>query len=299
MKKIKYLMFVFLSVLCLTGCGKDKSKDEIKDALLKMKDTKAISMKVTVNMGSDEIKMPLSMEMSGTGNNVHMKYSMTVLGTTQEMMEMYMIEKDKELYNYIYEGMSGEGRWIYTKTPIENTTNTMTDTFNEIDEKKVEEYLNSFDTVKKVKSDKEGYQKYELTLSKKSMEESAKKEIEEYAIEQTKEDTLKEMEEIFKMLPDSFVFNMYLKDGELAYMTADFSSIDFSSMISDAMDDESMDGLDSEANQMMEMFKNFKVFDMTIEIVGRNDAVKVEVPKEVEESATLMESDLSLDDFDM
>lgn len=295
MKKLKYLVFVFLSVLCLTGCGKDKAKDELKDALLKLKDTEAISMKLNLNMGSEEMKMPLSMEMSVKGNNAHMKFGMTVFGTTQEMYEAYMIEKDKELYNYIYDATSGEGKWVYTKTPIMNNgQGSLTDSFGEnLDEQKIEEYLDSFESVKKVKSDKDGYQKYELTVSKKSIEEDSKKDVED-------EDALKMIDEALKVFPDSLTFNMYLKNGELAIMTADFSNIDFSSIMSEnLLGNLSTDEDSDELDQTMEMFKNFKLFDMTIEIVARNEDVKVELPKEVEEKAIQFTDDTSLDNFDM
>ena len=87
-----------------------------------------------------------------------------------------------------------------------------------------------------------------------------------------------EMEESLKSLPDSLVFNIYLKDGEVAIITMDLSKMEL-------------------PTDMLPEGMNFKVFDISFELLGRNDAVKVELPKEVEENAVYMEVKLDAEEM--
>ena len=73
---------------------------------------------------------------------------------------------------------------------------------------------------------------------------------------------------------------MYLKDGELAII-----NMDLSSMTIPSLSEEMPEGV------------NMKFYDLTLEILGRNEKVVVEVPKEIEDSAT--EYKIDLDDLDL
>lgn len=281
MKKLKYFVFLLVALVCVTGCGKDNSKKEIKEAILKLKDTKAISLKGTINMGSDELKMPLVLEFSTTKDGMHMKYGVDVLGTSQDAMEMYTVKKEDGIYTYLMADPNTK-TWTYTKQALPNSkTDNDTDVSKkleeELDEKKIDEWFDTFDSVKKVDSDKEGYQKYELKISKEKMKDNAKKEVDD-------EENIKKLEESLKVFPDSLVFTIYIKDGELVSFSIDLSEIDFSSLMAESLPTEPTD--DPSVNTAIEMYKNMKFFDITIEILGRNDNVKIEVPKEIEEKAT-------------
>ncbi len=268
MKKLKSLIFLFIVVLCITGCGKDNSKQELKDALLKMKGTQAIAFKASITMGSEEMKIPYNIEMNMNKDGMHMKLSVNFLGYEQAQ-ETYVINKDNESYVYTYD--TEEKSWSYLKGgSAESIIDFSFDGSNSEDiDKGIDKLVDSFDEVKKVKSDKDGYDKYEMKISKKTIEKVSKEDVDD-------EEELKEIENSLKAFPDSLLVSIYLKDKELAIVSLDLSNMEIPT-------DEMPEGM------------NMKVFDFTVEILGRNDAVKVELPKEVEESATYMDTDLDLE----
>lgn len=269
MKKIKYLIFLFIALVCVTGCGKDNTKKELKDAFLKMKDTKAVSMKMSINMGTEEVKIPYNVELAYKEGNMHAKIGVSFLGAEQTM-EYYGLMTDDDYYMYMYDSESE--MWAYTKgssyglnmfdlkSLLEGE-----DTEKLSDEevsKNIDEFLDTFDSMKKVKSDKDGYKKYELTINKKKLEEKLVKEAEN-------DDEKKEMEESLKSLPETLNFVIYVKDGEIAILSMDLSKIELPTEVMEGM--------------------NMKLFDFTVEILGRNDAVDVTIPKSVTENATYIE----------
>lgn len=271
MKKLKYLLFLFITLICVTGCGKDNSKENLKEAMLKLKDTKAIAMKMSVTMGSDEMKLPLNFEISVNENGMHMKYSTNLFGM-EVAEETYAINKGEESFVYTYD--SEDKKWYYMRGEKGNSVIDFNFDDNADFEKELDEYLESLSSIKKVKSDKDGYDKLEITISKKTMEESINKE------KDIEEDDKKDIEEALKSLPEEFTFYMYLKNGELAIINMDLSSMTIPSLT-----EEMPEGV------------NMKLYDLTLEILGRNENVLVEVPKEIEDSAT--EYKLDLDDLDL
>lgn len=268
MKKLKYLVFLLITVLCVTGCGKKTdAAQELKDAFLKMKGTEAISLKASITMGSDEMKIPYVVDLSYSKDGMHMSAGVTLFGMEQKE-EIYMLKTGDEVYTYIYD--MEEGMWSYTKGSTDLGTVDMDDMPDdkEIDET-IDKLIGAFDEVKKVKSDKDGYEKYEMSISKKTLLESAKEDVEN-------EEELKEIDESFKDFPDALTFTIYLKDGEVSIISMDLSNIEIPT-------DELPEGM------------NMKLFDFTIELVARNENVRIEIPKSVEESATYIDSSNLLD----
>ncbi len=268
MKKLKSLIFLFIAALCVTGCGKDNARKELKDAFLKMKGTEAISFKASITMGSEEMKIPYNVEMSMSKDGMHMKASVSLLGY-EETEETYVITKGNESYVYIYD--TEEKRWSYLKgDSAEAAIDFSFDGLNSEDiDKGIDKFVDSFDEVKKVKSDKDGYNKYEIKINKKTIEEISKEGVDS-------EEELKEIEKSLKVFPDSLLASIYLKDGELAIVSLNLSNMEIPT-------DDLPEGM------------NMKVFDFTVEILGRNDDVKVELPKEIEESATYIDASLDLE----
>ncbi len=253
MKKLRYLSLLLVVMLLVTGCGKGNPKKDLENALLKMKDTNAISMNLELSMGTAEMKIPMKMEFAVAKDFMHMKYSVTMLGQSEEQ-ELYMMKKGDKLNQYQFDNENN--RWVYTTVENDVMDNAEKVTGEEFD-KNIDEFMKYLSSVKKVKSDKDGYDKLEITVSKKSMIDAAKKELES-------DEEKEEVEKSFESAPEEIKFYAYLKDGELASMTIDASTI---------MGEGALMGM--------------SIYDVTIELVGRNDKVDTAYPKNLDEATYL------------
>ncbi len=86
-----------------------------------------------------------------------------MLGQT-ESQEMYMRKKEDKVNQYQYD--KANKRWVYTTVESDALDNAEKLTGEEFN-KNIDEFMKLLTSVKKVKSDKEGYDKLEIIISKK------------------------------------------------------------------------------------------------------------------------------------
>ncbi len=259
MKKLRYFSLLLVVVFLMTGCGKGNPKKDLETSLLNMKDTTAIAMNLSISMGTPEMKIPMKMEFAMSKDFMHMNYSVSMLGQT-ESQEMYMIKKEDKVNQYQYD--KANKRWVYTTVESDALDNAEKLTGEEFN-KNIDEFMKLLTSVKKVKSDKEGYDKLEIIISKKSMMDFAKKEIES-------DEEKEEIEKSFEKAPEEIKFYAYLKDGELSSMTMDVSTL---------MGEGALMGM--------------SIYDVTIEIVALNDKVDTSYPKVMEEATYVSPEEFS------
>lgn len=261
MKKLKYLGILLVAMVLMTGCGKKADpKKDLESALSKFKDVKAISMNLEIKMGTAEMKIPMKMSLTAAEDFMHMNYSVSMLGQTQEE-EMYMRKKDNQVNQYKFDSVNN--RWVYT-TIESDAMDTVDKVTGEEFDKNLSEMMDSLSSVKKVKSDKDGYDKLEITISKKDTIEKAKAELDD-------EEAKKQVEETFKDTPEEIKFYAYLKDGEFSSMTIDASTI---------LGEGALMGM--------------SIYDVTIEIVAINDKVDKAYPKNLDEATYLTAEEFAM-----
>ncbi len=268
MKKIHHLIFLIIALICITGCGKDHSKEELKNAFLKLKGTNAISMNFNMNMGTEAMKIPVTMSVDYNKDGMHLKVD-SLGGIAAQ--EVYVLQKEEETLTYYFDQQSK--KWYYTKTalatPVFEFSLDGLENGEKIDDG-IDSFISTFDEVKKMKSDKEGYTKYELIINKNTLLEKQKENIED-------KDELEEIEENLKSFPEKLIINIYLKDGELAIFSIDLSDIEI-------------------PNESMPEGMSMKFYDLSFELLARNENVKVSLPQEIEEKAIYVETKENTDD---
>lgn len=259
MKKLKYLGVLLVAIILMTGCGKTNPKKDLENALSKFKDVDAISMNLEIKMGTAEMKIPMKMELTAAKDFVHMNYSVSMLGQT-ESQEVYMRKKDDQVLQYQFDDQNN--RWVYT-TVESDTMDTVDKVTGEEFEKNIDEFMKLLKSVKKVKTDKEGYDKLEITVATKDIMEKVKESAET-------DEEKKEIEESYKDAPEEIKFYAYLKDGELSSITVDASTM---------MEEGALLGM--------------TIYDITIEVVAINDKVDKAYPKTLDEATYLTEEEFA------
>lgn len=253
-KAVKYFSLLLAVMLVLTGCGKKDAKTTLDDAVKKMEDLESFNMKVTMDMSMEAEGTTIAMNLGLNGGmNVkeekgHMTMDISLFGMTQKA-EMYTETKDGYTYTYT----NSDDGWTYEKEAKKD------DESSKAEIEKFEKMLEDSKTVKKVKSDKDGYTKLEVTIDKDAMNKAAKENSD--LLGATGADT-KNME--FKQ---DVKFTVYIKDGYVAIIEMDLSDIL----------KESMKEADSEEEYNVSAKFSIELSDF--------NKVKVSIPEEVTKNA--------------
>lgn len=261
-RSLKFLSLLLMVMLVLTGCKKEDPKKQLENALEKLEKAESVSLKLDADLSvsAEGTTMAIGLGLNGDYSLKtkagHFKANVSMFGMNEES-EMYMEEKDG--YTYSYE-KDDEG-WTYTKTAV---------TEDEKKETKAADVLKEFKSVKEVKSDKKGYTKLEVVISKDKLN-----------------DTMKENEEMVSELVDGemainkdVTLNVYLKDGEIRFIT-----LDLADLLKDAMGEEA-------ASADMKAV-------ITLELSNYNKNNDLKVPEEVTKNAKEeVEMDLEDSEFD-
>lgn len=260
-RSLKLLSLLLLLVVVMTGCGKKDPKTQLENALEKMEDVKGVTLKMDANIEatSEGTTMTMAIGMNGDfygeGKEAagHYTANISLFGMNQEV-EMYTEVKDGYVYNYT----KSEDGWTYTKNEYKET---------EFEKDDLTEILDKAKTIKEEKSDKDGYTKLVVTVSKETINEAMKDESVASALDSEESVELKE----------DFSFNVYLKDGYVSIV-----EIDLGKVIMDSMTSEETEGNDMKAT-------------LTVELTNYNKVEKITVPEEVTKNAkeeTAISSDL-------
>ena len=215
-KYLKYFSLLLVVALVVTGCGNKKTENKdtinsesnvsLEEAIKNTFTEKSfkISSKTEFELsaegvGAQAMNANASVELNGEidkNNNMHAKISMKMTSngeTDTEDGEVYLDVNDKKQY------ANNAGEWYYESLDEENI-----DMLNKINPEQVTKYIKES---KKVDTDKEGYDKYEVSFDVlKALEEVAGDEIAE----------IKDAIEV----PDLKI-NMYVKGKYVAFVTYD------------------------------------------------------------------------------
>ena len=240
MKKIKYLILFLFTSFLITGCG-NTSKEEVETALKNMKELKSSTVEVKTEVGSSEyaITTQTTTDLIKGGNVSHSTTKMDIYGTMIES-ESYTEKEGDTLYTYTSD--DGGVTWTYTEEESKDTTSDM-DSINRLTE--------NYKSIKKVKSNRSGETKYELTIDKSIFND---------AITENEEDPLE--------LEKDVILTIYIKKGYIT--TMEMNLLD----VVDAIKEEGI-----------------SVYKMTFNISNHNQVDEIKVPEDIKKKATLMEEE--------
>lgn len=173
-KTLKYFSMLLVVALVLTGCGKEKTGENKEN---KSNNTENVSfeeaLKNTVSIKnfkydiSSELALTVNNEVKSKGKttangsidskgNIHLNAVESTMEDNEPEnfnTEIYYDAANKKLYQLDYEDSKEDGTWNVTNEDIDTTSN--------VDPTKVLEYVKES---KKIDSDKDGYDKYEVTI---------------------------------------------------------------------------------------------------------------------------------------
>lgn len=238
MKKVKCLIVFLVSILCLTGCKEESPEKILENALAKMKDVKTYQEKVKMEVGSDLYVQIIELVNEYAENSSHTRSLATLAGKKAEE-EIYTIKKDGKLYTY--HNVNDKG-WTYSTINLEEDSR----------EESFAKLNTNYKSVKKVKSEKEGYTKLEVELDNSKAGEVLGSDNSLEGMDPTKNITLE----------------VYIKDGYIAIMKADFR------------------------NTLTEEYaQNITKYSMSIEWSRYNKIKDFSIPSEIEKNAKLEEQE--------
>ncbi len=161
MKKFKYIMiFMLVSMVALTGCGKKNSlspSESVKQAKEKMEKLDNYNMKaeLIVGIASGDVSMDIKVNMDGSvdvkNKKSYVKTSMDLLGNSQES-EAYSTEVDGIVTTY---SKDNDGNWTLS-TSETNSTSDITNSALAI--------LTNGEKLKELKADDKNYN-YQINIS--------------------------------------------------------------------------------------------------------------------------------------
>lgn len=207
MKKLKYILPLII-LLVLTGCG--SPKQQLEGAIIKMKNMKSTSIDVKADMEVPVLgqKLKVSLNVNGDMVNLNSKNNIkTHLNTNMNLLvnintESYSYIKD----DYVYTYTKNNNKWTYTKSKIEDSTNKIN--FSKED---IVNMLETFKSVEASESDKDGYTKLLVTLNKDSINELYNK----YASDTSNKINIEK----------DVVATIYLKDGYISIIDMDLTDM--------------------------------------------------------------------------
>ena len=235
MKVVKQMSIFFFCLFFLAGCGNNTK--ELDKALENMQNLESAKISVQMEVGNEEYSM-ITSSTSEMVRNGEVMHSTTVLslGGTSMASESYAEKKDDKVYQYITQ--DGGKTWAYT---IEESI----DTDANLDT--VHNLAGEYKKAKKVTSDIDGHEKYELTIDKDTMNE---------ALEKENAGGMK--------LTSDLTIDVYVKSGYIVRMVLDLGK---------SVDTTELGGV----NKII----------MTILVSNPNEVEEIEIPNEVKENAVL------------
>lgn len=164
MKKIKYLVILFITVLFVTGCGNNNAQKLLDEALENQKNVKNYSMETEMVLGTDIYSFNIKMtgDYDFDSKTSHYTTTTSILGENMAI-ENYTLEKDGK--TYIYASENGKD-WVYS------TGDSTDNPLNTINADVATKYAGQYKSVKEVKSDLKGHTKLEVTIDKSKMNEA-------------------------------------------------------------------------------------------------------------------------------
>lgn len=237
MKKINYLVLLLITVLCVTGCGEKTPEQLLDSAIEKMSKVNSYKSKVEMEVGSDLFSQVINIEGEYAKNSSHEILKITLAGNSGEQ-ETYTIQKDDKFYTYT--NINGK-EWTYSVTDVNKEKNS-----------NINNIASNYKSVKKVKSEKEGYTKLEVVLDNSSLKDLIDEEESLDGIDITKDLTA----------------NIYIKDGYIAIM-----KIDLRNTLTD------------------DYAEDITKYTMYLEWSNYNKVTEIEIPEEVTKDAKLEEKE--------
>lgn len=202
MKKLKYLVILFTTVLFLTGCGNNDGKELLDEVLKNQGDLKNYSMVSEIVAGTDSYSFNIKIvgDYDFENKTSHFTTSISMAGIKAMEIESYTLEKDGQVY--VYASEDGE-KWVYSVD--DNTSMGLTSINADIATK----YAGQYKSVKKVKSDLSGHTKLELTIDKDKMNGALGENTDNNSLEVKKD----------------LIMYFYVKDGFITKMDLDLAGM--------------------------------------------------------------------------
>ena len=237
MKKIKCFIVLLLSICCLTGCGESAEKI-LEDTLVNMRDLKTLKMTLKAEVGSSLYSLEILEEGTYAENSSYIKTTTSIVGN-ESINEAYSLKKDGKIYTYHKE--AEKEVWKYNIKELQEDNDDLS---------AVKTIADNYKTVKKVKSEKSGYTKLEVTL------------------DNSKTPSLlgeDEKAEGFDFSKD-LILDLYIKVGYIAIIKIDLSNI----LTEDYAED-------------------ITKYTMRFELSDYNKVKEIEIPKDILDKAKLEE----------
>lgn len=286
-KALKYLSMLLVAVLVVTGCGKDNSKNSESNAEKNVSFEEAL--KNTLENTNMKFSVDATIEISADGNSIdimdpskvnfnfsgtvdsknNVKGTAKVTGisdgeTETEYGDLYLDFANKKVYSATYENESDKKEWTVEK--LESTDEVK----NQLNDTNFLQYVKES---KKVDSDKDGYDKYEVSIDLLK------------ALNTTGED-IEDITQVVK-IPDITIY-MYVKGKYITYISYDLGDV-----LSESMGQLIALIMTMNQNQASSTSvpKISIVFKGTIELTDQGKVEDIVVPEDIVKNAKDFDSD--------
>lgn len=293
-KYLKYLSFVFVFLLVLTGCDTDaKSEKKLKDAIDKTAKASSLNEKIKLS-GSGNVegqKQDYTIEgdfdtYKDSENSSTMRGKLKLASTGMEYsVESYLALSDTKFGAYV----NFNNTWVkfeqeFDKKTYQEVINDLKKEFTDS-----EKFIKLVKSLKEEKTDKKGYTKLVVTFDKdkinEEMKKSADKAIDEYKNDNTTsaEEKTEAIERVKKisdngLLSNNIKVNIYIKDGYISIVEVDLSEL-INCLSKDSLSEE-------EKKQIDDLKLEAK---LSIELSNFNKIEKIEIPADAKNGKDILD----------